>query len=155
MKLKFLLNNIGRDLSLLDWAYGEDGKKRVSLKDVEKIINRWSTALEDEQMLKANEQRFQDLLNKEDRLTQPEAQEAMELVVFIHKPLIKNRNDVMGVRLKDCDYLRLQNKLSGLPLETGLSELNQKIEMYEKAERKKKAEERAKRKAEAELNRLI
>lgn len=147
--------SIKRDLKQLHWEHGNDGQKKVNLEDVVTLVNRWGRAVKDEKMLKRNEQRFQDILNQEEPLSKNEVQEAFDLVIFIHKPLIKGYNDVMGVRLKDADYLRLQNKIIGLPVENGIEELNQKIELYEKKERQKEADKKAKIKAEAEFNKLI
>lgn len=148
MKLQFLVNSIKRDLGLLSSEFGHDGQKRVSLEDVQTIFNRWEKALKDEESLQANEQRFQDLLTQEEHLNELEVAEAFDLLVFIHKPLIAGYNDVMGVRLKDADYLRLTNKIQGKPIESGVVEFEQKIKFIEKEERRKKAEIKAKKQAE-------
>lgn len=142
MKLDFLLNNIKRDLKL---APVTDGNK-ISLHDVFTIIERWEKALIDEFMLTESEQRFQDILAKE-QLTQEDGKEALDLLMFMHRPLIAGRNDVMGIRLRDADYLRLHNRMAKLPVEHGIEDFNRKIMQLEREERERKRAEREKAKA--------
>lgn len=148
MKLKFLIDSTKRDLRLIEKQRSLDGTPLVRLEDVLTVLNRWAKALRDENALRENEQRFQDILHKPGRMTMEEYREALDLLMFIHKPLIKGQNDVMGVRLQDADYIRLSNRLLGLPIESGVAEYNEKIEAMEAEERKKKAAEKAKRDAE-------
>lgn len=133
MKLNFLLNNMKRDLNLIPKTDGD----KVSVYDVAAVINRWTQALEDENTLKEYEQRFQDLLFKE-TFSRQDFIEGTELLLLIHQPLIRGKNDVMGVRLRDADYLRLANRATHQPIEKGIAEFNQKLATLEREEREKK-----------------
>lgn len=146
MKFDFAYKSTRRDLKLLEWQRGSDGHERVKVEDVLKVFERWIKAFEDEETMTESEQRFQDLLHKEGKFTKMDFQEATQLMMFIHKPLIRGHNDVVGVRLRDADYIRLQNRVLGFPLEQGIADFNAKVEEIEAAERKRKAAERAKKK---------
>src|SRR5699024_10984136 len=89
MKLDFLIRNINRDLNLITRVDGD----KVSLYDVKTVIKRWEQALVDENTLKEAEQRFQELLLKE-AFRDTDYIEAIDLLMFIHRPLINGRNDV-------------------------------------------------------------
>lgn len=141
MKLNFLLNNIKRDLNLIPTTDGD----KVSLYDVSVVIDRWAQALEDENTLKQYEQRFQALLYKEP-FSREDFIEATQLLMLIHQPLIDGKNNVMGVRLRDADYLRLTNRLTGRPVEEGVSEFNKKVAEMKREERERKRQEQAKKK---------
>lgn len=144
MKLNFLVRNIKRDLKLIPtWEID-----KVSIHDVNTVIERWEQALQDEHTLKESEQRFQELLNKEPFL-RPDFTEAMNLLMFIHRPLIEGRNDVMGVRLRDADYLRLHNRVTKLPVETGIAEFNRTVMQFEREERERKRKRKRKLKEKA------
>lgn len=155
MKLKYLLRHVRRDLKLIKRLDSNSGREVVYLDDVDTLLVRWENALEDEQMLKVNERRFQSLLNKDGALTSAEEVEALKLVQLIHKPLITGYNDVIGVRLRDADYLRLMNKIAGRDLEFGLDDYEHTLEKAADEERERfKAEKRriasAKRRKEEE-----
>ena len=141
MKLNFLLNQIKRDLNLIPTIEGD----KVSLYDVASVIDRWAQALEDENTLKGYEQRFQELLYKES-FTADDFIEATELLMLIHQPLINGKNNVMGVRIRDSDCLRLTNRLTGLPIETGVGEFNKKVDALKRAERQRKQQEQVRKK---------
>ena len=66
--------------------------------------------------------------------------------MLIHQPLIDGKNNVMGVRLRDADYLRLTNRLTGRPVEEGVSEFNKKVAEMKREERERKRQEQAKKK---------
>lgn len=136
MKLIFLLNQIKHDLNLIPVSDGD----KVSLYDVSVVIDRWSQALQDENTLKESEQRFQELLIKEP-FKKEDYKEAIQLLMMIHRPLISGRNNVMGVRLRDADFLRLGNRVMGLPVETGIAEYNQRIAAIEREEKECKRQE--------------
>jgi hypothetical protein len=144
MKLQFLMQKIIEDLKVIPSVLHEPTNKYlVSMEDVQTVFNRWLEAMETEDTLKLSEQRLQDILNKKERLTAKEFNEAYELIMLIHMPLIQGYNDVMAVRLRDVDFYRLKNKFLGLPLDSGLDEFNQKVEELEEIERRKQEQEKA------------
>lgn len=152
MKLQFLMQKVLEDLKVVPGILDETTNKYlVNLDDVYVVFNRWLKALETEDTLVLVEQRLQDILNKEGRLTGQEFNEAYELIMLIHMPLIEGYNDVMAVRLRDADFYRLKNKFLGLPLDSGLDEFNQKVEELEEAERRKQEQEKAKKAEKARL----
>lgn len=122
MKLNFMLNNIKRDLALIPVV---DGNK-INIHDAMEVIDRWAKALVDEHRLKEYEQRFQDLLVKEP-FTREDFLEGTNLLLLIHQPLIAGRYNVMAVRMRDADYLRLANRAAKKPVESGIADLNRKI----------------------------
>lgn len=133
MKLKFMVNNIKRDLGLIQII---DGNK-ANLYEVIEVINRWEKALEDENRLKEYEQRFQNLLVKEP-FTREDFLEGTNLLLLIHQPLIAGRHNVMAVRMRDADYLRLANRAARRPVEEGINDLNKKIAQMEREEKERK-----------------
>ncbi|MCC5890990.1 MAG: hypothetical protein JJU01_10485 [Alkalibacterium sp.] len=161
MKLQFFLDRVRRDLGLVPERFIEsEGVKMVKLEDVMKVVQRWETALETEDTLTREAQRFEDLLNKDGALTRAEHKEAFDLLMMIHMPLIEGANDVMGYRLKDVDYYRLNNKVLGLEPDYGLADYEEKyndmIAERNAAEQKRKqsAQLRKKAKEEAEQAKL-
>lgn len=161
MKLKFFLDHVKRDMKLLPQPFIEsEGHKMVKLEDVFRIIQRWETALETEDTLNREAERLEELLNKEGSLSRAEAQEAFEIIMLIHMPLVEGQNDVIGVRMRDADYFRLQNKVMGRPLDEGLEdyeEKQRKMLLDRKAAKKKKNEEskaRQRKLEEAEAERM-
>lgn len=151
MKLKFLIDRTKRDLKLVPYEFVQSqGAKMVKMEDVVKVLNRWEAALETEDTLTLENERFEALLNKEGRMTPTEQLEAFELLMLIHMPLVDGANDVMGVRLKDADYYRLNNKMHGRPLEEGLADYEEKKQAMiaarkEAAKRKKEQMEEDRR----------
>lgn len=150
MQLQFLMQKVLEDLKVVPNVLDETTNKYlVNLDDVYVVFNRWVKALETEDTLMLTEQRLQAILYKEGRLTSQEFNEASELIMLIHMPLIRGYNDVMGVRLRDADFYRLKNKFLGLPLDNGLDEFNQKVEELEEAERRKQEQAKAQKSAKA------
>lgn len=148
MKLKFLVNNIKRDLALIPTT---DGNK-INLHDAMEVVNRWTNALVDENRLKEYEQRFQDLLIKEP-FTKEDFLEGTNLLLLIHQPLIQGRYNVMAVRMRDADYLRLANRAARKPVEFGIADLNRKIAQMEREERERKR--KLKEQAEAKQKEIV
>lgn len=161
MKLQFFLDRVKRDLKLVPQRFVEsEGTKMVKLEDVEKVVKRWESALVTEATLTLEAQRFEDILSKDGPLTREEHAEAFQLLMLIHMPLVDGANDVMGTRLKDADYFRLNNKVLRLDPEQGLDDYQEKYsammaERKAAADKKKKqAEARERAKQESEQARL-
>lgn len=154
MQLQFLMQKVLEDLKVVPGILDETTNKYlVNLDDIYVVFNRWLKALETEDTLVLVEQRLQDILNKEGRLTLQEFNEASELIMLIHMPLIRGYNDVMAVRLRDADFYRLKNKLLGLPLDSGLDEFNEKVEELKEVELRKQEQEKAQKSAKAKAAR--
>lgn len=159
MKLQFFLDKFKSDMRTIPTLLGDDGKVKVNVEDVERVIERNELRLANESLVKENEARFQDIINLSRRLTSNEFEEGVQLVMMIHMPLIRGENDVIGLRLRDSDILRLTNKLTGKDIEHGVDKYNEafeELEVERERERLKKKEasaEKHKQKKEAEKRR--
>lgn len=159
MKLQFFIDKFKSDMRTIPTLLGDDGKVKVNLKDIERVIERNERRLVNEACVHKDEARFQAILNKPDRLTVSEFEEGVQLVMMIHMPLLEGENDVVGLRLRDTDLFRLTNKLTGKDIEHGVDKYNEAYEELEaerERERKKKKEaaaEKRKQKQEAEKRR--
>lgn len=147
MKLQFFIDKFKSDMRTIPTLRGDDGKLRVNVKDVERVIERNEQRLVNEASVHEDEARFQFILNKPGRLTVSEFEEGVKLVMMIHMPLLEGENDVIGLRLRDTDLLRLTNKLTGKDIEHGVDEYN---EAYEELEAERERERRKKKEAIAE-----
>lgn len=121
MEAEFFLRKIRNDFAAVYKQNQVDGK--VGADVINKVLERWDNALNDEKdALNLAEGRFQSYLDKPGRLTPEEGLQAFELVMEIHKPLIKGRNDVLGHLMQDIDTKRIFNKMAGLDSEHGFED---------------------------------
>lgn len=121
VEAEFFLRKIRNDFAAVYKQNQVDGK--VGADVLNKVLERWDNALNDEKdALNLAEGRFQSYLDKPGRLTPEEGLQAFELVMEIHKPLIKGRNDVIGHLLQDNDTKRIFNKIAGRDTESGFQD---------------------------------
>lgn len=147
MQLQFFMDKFKSDIRALPNILANDGKVKVNVEDVQRVIERSELRLANESLVEENEARFQAILNKPERLTPSEFEEGVRLVMMVHMPLIRGENDVVGLRLRDADLLRLTNKLTGRDIEHGVDEYN---EAYEELEAERERERQKKKEAAAE-----